>query len=106
MLKLLKTVKNIFKGEGCRHLKHLVNMYENNIVALPMTLGLVGKIGGLEAVPGLGVDTCLCLLGLLLLFATVVVVFLLVSGSPKLFRFGLPGQLMSMNGSLIGTFEL
>ena len=71
-----------------------------------MTLGLVGKIGGLEAVPGLGVDTCLCLLGLLLLFATLVVVFLLVSGSPKLFRFGLPGQLMSMNGSLIGTFEL
>ena len=74
-------------------------------ILLPMTLGLVGKMGGFEAVPGLGVDTCLCLFGLLLLFATVLLL-LLLSGSPKLFRFGLPGQFMSMNGSLIGTFEL
>ena len=31
---------------------------------------------------------------------------LLLSGSPKLFLFGLPGQFMSMKGSLIGTLEL
>ena len=65
-----------------------------------MTFGLVGKMGGFEAVPGLGVETCRLLILLLLL------IVLLVSGSPKLFLFGLPGQLISMKGSLIGTFEL
>lgn len=62
---------------------------------LPITFGLVGKIGGFEAVPGLGVDTCLVLgkLGLAI-------------SSPKLLRLGRPGQLASMNGSLIGTLEL
>jgi hypothetical protein len=70
-----------------------------------MILGLVGKMGGFEAVPGLGVETCRCLLELLLLlFATVEL--LLLSGSPKLFLFGLPGQFMSIKGSLIGTLEL
>jgi hypothetical protein len=64
-----------------------------------MILGLVGKMGGFEAVPGLGVETCRCLLELLLLL-------LLLSGSPKLFLFGLPGQFMSIKGSLIGTLEL
>lgn len=50
-------------------------------------------MGGFEAVPGLGVETC-----------RVLVAFLLLSmDSPKLLRLGLPGQLESINGSLIGT---
>ncbi len=63
--------------------------------SLCKTLGLVGKIGGFEAVPGLGVETCLDFVSLRL------TTFLL--SSPKLLRFGLPGQFRSMNGSLIGT---
>ena len=37
-----------------------------------MILGLVGKMGGFEAVPGLGVETCRCLLELLLLLFAMV----------------------------------
>ena len=82
-----------------------INTYIVDCNFLPMILGLVGKMGGFEAVPGLGVETCRCLLELLLLLFAMVEL-LLLSGSPKLFLFGRPGQFISMKGSLIGTLEL
>ena len=79
---------------------------------LPKTFGLDGKIGGFEAVPGLGVETCL-LVGTLLAApkateAMVEAVFEAEArkSSPMLFRLGLPGQLTSIKGSLMGTLEL
>ena len=47
-------------------------MYKVDCNFLPMILGLVGKMGGFEAVPGLGVETCRCLLELLLLLFAMV----------------------------------
>ena len=50
-----------------------------------MILGLVGKMGGFEAVPGLGVETCRCLLELLLLLFAMVEL-LLEQGTIKKFQ--------------------